>query len=48
MEDAGRETFIDWNGPPVHMVDALGEKTCNRVFKGGKWLFMTVINMADS
>ena len=26
----------------------LGEKTLNRVFKGGKWLFMTVINMADS
>ena len=48
VEDAGRETFIDWNGPPVHMVDALGEKTLNRVFKGGKWHFVTVINRADS
>ena len=48
VEDAGRETFIDWNGPPVHLVDALGEKTLNRVFEGGKWHFVTVINMADS
>ena len=29
------------------MVDALGEKTLNRVFKGGKWHFVTVISRAD-
>ena len=48
MEDAGKETFIDWNGPPIHLVDKLGEKTLNRVFKGSKWHFVTVINRADS
>ena len=48
VEDAGRETFIDWNGPPVHQVDVLAEKTLNRVFKGDKWHFVTVANRGDS
>ena len=26
VEDAGRETFVSWNGPLVHHVDKLGEK----------------------
>ena len=26
VEDAGRETFVSWNGPLVHPVDKLGEK----------------------
>ena len=32
----------------VHMVDALGKKPLDRVFKGGKWHFVTVIIRADS
>ena len=48
IEDVGRETFIDWNGPPVHHVESLGIKTLNRHFKGTKWHFVTVANKSDS
>ena len=48
IEDVGKETFIDWNGPPVHQSDSLGIKTLNRLFKGTKWHFVTVANKADS
>ena len=48
VEDVGKETFIDWNGPPVHLSDNLGIKTLNRVFKGTKWHFVTVANKTDS
>ena len=48
IEDVGKETFIDWNGLPVHQSDSLGIKTLNRLFKGTKWHFVTVANKADS
>ena len=48
IEDVGKESFIDWNGPPVHLSDSLGIKTLNRIFKGSKWHFVTVANKSDS
>ena len=48
IEDVGRETFIDWNGPPVHLCENLGTKTLDRIFKGSKWHFITVANKSDS
>ena len=48
IEDVGRETFIDWNGPPIHQCDNLGVKVLNRIFKGTKWHFITVANKSDS
>ena len=48
IEDVGKETFIDWNGPPVHQCDSLGIKAMNRIFKGSSWRFVTVANKADS
>ena len=48
IEDVGKETFIDWNGPPVHLADNLGTKVLNRLFKGSKWHFVTVANKSDS
>ena len=46
--DVGRETFIDWNGPPIHHCDSLGIKALNRIFKGPNWHFVTVANKSDS
>ena len=48
IDDAGKETFIDWNGPPVHDAISLGENTMNRIFKGRQWHFVTVMNNVDS
>ena len=48
IEDVGKETFINWNGPPVHMADSLGVKTLNRLFKGKKWHFVTRTSNLDS
>ena len=48
IEDVGKETFINWNGPPIHLSDNLGTKTLNRIFKGTKWHFTTVANKSDS
>ena len=48
IEDVGKETFINWNGPPIHMADSLGVKTLNRVFKGKKWHFVTRASNLDS
>ena len=48
IEDVGKETFISWNGPPVHMADSLGVKTLNRLFKGEKWHFVTRTSNLDS
>ena len=48
IEDVGKETFIDWNGPPIHLADNLGIKTLNRNFNGSKWHFVTVANQTDS
>ena len=48
IQDVGLETFIDWNGPPVHLSDNLGIKTLNQIFKGSKWYFTTVANKLDS
>ena len=48
VEDVGKEAFIDWNGPPVHLSDNLGAKVLNRLFKGKMWHFVTVANQPDS
>ena len=41
IDDVGKESIIHWNGPPVHLAEALGEKALNRVFKGRPWHFVT-------
>ena len=48
VEDVGKEAFIDWNGPPIHLADNLGVKVLNRLFKGKRWHFVTVANQPDS
>ena len=48
IADVGKETFIDWNGPPVHLADNLGTKVINRIFKGSNWHFITGANQLDS
>jgi hypothetical protein len=48
IEDVGRETFIDWNGPPILFSDDLCTKTLNGISKGTKWHFITVANTSDS
>ena len=48
IEDVGKEAFIDWNGPPLHLAENLGMKTMDRIFKGSRWHFVTVVNKADS
>ena len=48
VQDVGLEVFIDWNGPPVHLVDSLGTRTLSRLFNGGKWHFVTMVNRGDS
>ena len=42
------EVFIDWNGPPIHLVDGMGNRTHDRNFNGGKWHFVSAINRAES
>ena len=37
VQDVGIEVFIDWNGPPVHLVENLDTRCLNRHFNGGKW-----------
>ena len=48
IEDVGKETFIHWNGPPVHLSEKLGIKTMDRIFKGKNWNFVTRKNRLDS
>ena len=48
VQDVGLEVFIDWNGPPIHLVDSLGTRALDRYFNGGKWHFITLVNRADS
>ena len=48
VQDVGLEVFIDWNGPPVHLVDSLGTRSLSRLFNGGKWHFVTLVNRGDS
>ena len=48
MQDVGVEVFIDWNGPPIHLVDGMGTRTHDRYFNGGKWHFVSAINRAES
>ena len=48
VQDVGLEVFIDWNGPPIHLVDSLGARVLDRYFNGGKWHFVTLVNRAGS
>ena len=48
VQDVGLEVFIDWNGPPVHLVDSLGTRTLNKHFNGQKWHFITLFNRSES
>ena len=42
LQVLGLEAQIDWNGPPLHMVDRLGEKTLDKIFGGrSRWHFIT-------
>ena len=41
------EVFIDWNGPPIHLVDGMGTRIHDRYFNGGKWHFVSAINRAE-
>ena len=42
VASVGIEAQIDWNGPPLHMVDRLGEKTLDKIFGGrSRWHFIT-------
>ena len=34
VASVGLEAQIDWNEPPLHMVDRLGEKTLDKIFGG--------------
>ena len=49
VDNVGLEAQIDWNGPPIHLADRLGEKTFDRIFGGrSKWHFITRDNKKDS
>ena len=49
LTKVGVEAQIDWNGPPLHMVDKLGEKALDKIFGGrSRWHFVTNENKEDS
>ena len=49
LEDVGIEYLIDWNRPPIHLVNKLGEKTLDKIFGGrSKLHFVTRENKDDS
>ena len=49
IDSVGLEAQIDWNGPPIHLADKLGEKTLDRLFGGrSKWHFITRDNKKES
>ena len=48
VQDVGLEVFIDWNGPPVHLVDSIGTRTLSSLFNEGKWHLVLLVNRGDS
>ena len=48
IETLGKESYMHWNGPPVHLTEQLGIKVLNRIFKGDSWHFVTRRNKAGS
>ena len=40
LTDVGKESFIHWNGPPIHMCTELGDATLDLRFGGRKWHFV--------
>lgn len=48
LEDAGKESLIHWNGPPVSRAEKLGVAALNSVFGAGHWNFLTWANKSDS
>ena len=47
-ESLGREAFIHWNGPPLHLADNLGRKALDRYFPNNSWNFITQLNRSES
>ena len=48
IEDVGKEAFIHWNGPPLHLANNLGKKSLDRYFKRSSWNFITQKNKSQS
>ena len=45
----GQESYIHWNGPPVHLADSIGENSLDSYFSGRtNWRFLTKKNKAES
>ena len=38
--DVGKESYIHWNGPPVHMCNEIADATLDLHFEGRKWHFV--------
>ena len=48
IESLGREAFIHWNGPPLHLANNLGRKTLEIYFNNNSWNFITQLNRSES
>ena len=45
----GQEAYINWNRPPVHLADSLGESSLDSYFAGRRnWRFVTRKNKVES
>ena len=45
----GLELYIHWNGPPIHLVEIIGQASLDSYFAGrSHWRFVTKKNKAES
>ena len=49
IDAVGNESYIHWNGPPVHHAEQLGKSSLDKKFGGrSKWRFVTKMNKTES
>ena len=48
INDIDKEAFLHWNGPPTAKADRLRREALNKIFRRGRWHFITLDNKLDS
>ena len=49
ITEVGDESYVHWNGPPLHMADELGKSALDKKFGGrNNWRFVTKKNKSES
>ena len=48
INDIGKEAFLQWNSRPTAKADRLRRDVLDRIFRRGRWHFITLDNKLDS